>query len=91
MSPDLTLFVRFSALAFAVLAIILGGLQLLHRPEPAPPPPAPVLAKAEDPLSAELIRCQALGEAGAGDPACLATWAESRRRFLGQSAAPGSR
>lgn len=45
---------------------------------------APALsAPADHPLRAELLRCQALGEAGARDVACLAAWAESRRRFLG--------
>ena len=39
--------------------------------------PAPV-----DPLVAEFRRCQALGDAGAHDAACLAAWAENRRRFL---------
>lgn len=86
MSPDLTLFVRFGALAFAVLAMTLAGLQLLQPPAPVAAPPAPSPAKPVDPLRAELTRCQALGEAGAGDAACLAAWGESRRRFLGPPA-----
>lgn len=84
-------FVRFGTLAFAILAITLGGLQLLQGPELASSPPAPRPAKAADPLNAELLRCQALGEAGAGDPACLEAWAESRRRFLGHPAGARSR
>lgn len=43
----------------------------------------PAASATVDPLRAELTRCQALGEAGARDAACLAAWAESRRRFLG--------
>jgi len=43
----------------------------------------PAVAATADPLRAELLRCQALGEAGARDAGCLAIWAESRRRFLG--------
>ncbi|MER9585359.1 putative entry exclusion protein TrbK-alt [Mesorhizobium sp. M0276] len=35
-----------------------------------------------DPLRGELIRCQALGEAGTRDSRCLSIWAENRRRFL---------
>jgi conjugative transfer region protein TrbK len=31
---------------------------------------------------AELQRCQGLGEAATTDAACLALWAETRRRFL---------
>lgn len=88
---DMSLFVRFGALAFAILAITLAGLALLLRPDPAPPLPAPTSAKAIAPLQAELIRCQALGEAGSGDTACLEVWAESRRRFLGQPAGARSR
>lgn len=34
------------------------------------------------PDHAELLRCQALGEAATNDAACLALWAETRRRFL---------
>ena len=42
----------------------------------------PAVTRPVDPLAAEFARCQALGEAGAHDPQCLAAWAESRRRFL---------
>ena len=83
MRPDLTLFVRFGALAFAVLAITLGGLSLLRPPTPAAFPSVRSPPTGADRLRTELARCQALGEAGAGDAACLAAWAESRRRFLG--------
>ena len=41
-----------------------------------------------DLLRAELIRCQSLGEAGTRDQACLAAWAESRRRFLTPGTSP---
>jgi conjugative transfer region protein TrbK len=34
------------------------------------------------PDHAELKRCQALGEVATKDAACLAHWAETRRRFL---------
>jgi len=47
--------------------------------------PAPV-----DPLVAEFHRCQALGDAGAHDAACLAAWAENRRRFLGLDRRPAA-
>ncbi len=43
---------------------------------------------ATDPLQAEFARCQGLGEAGAHDPACLAAWAENRRRFLAPDRRP---
>ena len=48
-------------------------------------------AAMKDPLAAEFARCQALGEAGAHDDACLRVWADNRRRFIkpgAQSVAP---
>ncbi|MDU0953925.1 MAG: putative entry exclusion protein TrbK-alt [Bradyrhizobium sp.] len=39
-----------------------------------------------DPLTAELLRCSEIGEAGTRDPGCLKAWAENRRRFLGRPA-----
>ena len=42
----------------------------------------PMAMRPVAPLTAEFARCQALGEAGARDPQCLAAWAENRRRFL---------
>ncbi|MES2897449.1 MAG: putative entry exclusion protein TrbK-alt [Pseudomonadota bacterium] len=80
---------RLAAAGFVILAITLTGLQLRH---PAPPdPPAPVVAPSyplAGPRAAELARCQGLGEAGARDTACLAAWAQSRRRFLGLTPDP---
>ena len=35
-----------------------------------------------NPQQSELLRCQGIGEAAAQDAACLALWAETRRRFL---------
>jgi conjugative transfer region protein TrbK len=37
---------------------------------------------ARDPQHAELLRCRSLGAAATEDAACLALWAETRRRFL---------
>ena len=41
------------------------------------------------PDDAELQRCRALGEAATKDVACLALWAETRRRFLTPALPPG--
>ncbi len=41
-----------------------------------------------DPLAAVFARCNRLGTAAAGDPACRAAWAENRRRFFGGRAHP---
>ena len=55
-----------------------------HTPGRAP-------AAASDALSVALARCQTLGEAAENDPACLAAWAENRRRFFTYSpTAPGA-
>ena len=35
-----------------------------------------------DPLTRELLRCQAIGMAAKDDTACEAAWAENRRRFF---------
>ena len=40
--------------------------------------PAPV-----DPLRAELLRCNGIGQAALEDAGCRAAWAENRRRFFG--------
>lgn len=45
---------------------------------------------ASDPLRSEFARCQSLGEAGAHDAACLAAWAENRRRFLAPDRRPAA-
>jgi conjugative transfer region protein TrbK len=42
-----------------------------------------------NPQHAEFPRCQALGEAATKDAACLALWAETRRRFLTPALPPG--
>ena len=42
------------------------------------------------PDHAELERCQALGEAASTDVACLALWAETRRRFLTPASSSGA-
>ncbi len=41
-----------------------------------------MLTRHADPVTAEMARCQTLGEAGARDQACLDAWAQNRRRFL---------
>lgn len=75
---------RVAAMAFVLLAIAATAAQYQpgeHKPA-APVSSTPAMASA-DPIRAELIRCQSLGEAGAHDAGCLRTWAANRRRFLG--------
>lgn len=74
---------RFGAIAFVAIAITATVVELTRKEErPEMEPARPAQTNAEDPLKAELFRCQSLGEAGPRDPACLRAWAESRRRFL---------
>jgi conjugative transfer region protein TrbK len=72
---------RITAGALVILAVLVTAARL--QPGRGPGTGAnPRAAAAVDPLQADLFRCQALGQAGASDPRCLAAWAESRRRFL---------
>lgn len=74
---------RIGAIAFVAVAITATAIELSRKEErPEAAPSRPAQAGAADPLRDELFRCQSLGEAGPRDPACLRTWAESRRRFL---------
>ena len=80
---------RVAAMAFVVLAIAATPVQIRHGdPKPAASSASSTAAVEDDPLRAELKRCQLLGEAGAHDDDCLRAWAENRRRFLHLSA-PG--
>lgn len=79
---------RVAAVVFVAVAITAAAIEMNRTDEPAEswggsrPSTAQV-----DPLRAELLRCQTLGEAGPKDPSCLRIWAENRKRFL----APGAR
>jgi conjugative transfer region protein TrbK len=74
---------RLAAMALVGLAIAATALRLGHPgADPAAVPSLSPAAVEADPVRAELIRCQTLGEAGARDAACLRAWAENRRRFL---------
>ncbi|WP_374575966.1 putative entry exclusion protein TrbK-alt [Phenylobacterium sp.] len=82
-----TRLLRLAGVGLAALALGISALALRQAPPAADPPLAPgPPSPPPDPLAAALRHCQALGEAGARDADCLATWAEGRRRFLGLSA-----
>jgi conjugative transfer region protein TrbK len=79
---------QIGAIAFVAMAITVALLGLGSK-DSAPTNAvlaAPALSADTDPLARELQHCQMIGEAGARDTACLAAWAENRRRFL----TPGS-
>ncbi len=55
--------------------------------EDTAPRARPAISRPADPLRAELLRCNSLGQAALDDPACRSAWAENRRRFF----SPGER
>lgn len=83
---------RLGAVVFVAVAVTATAIEMSRNEEPAEswassqPNTAP-----SDPLRDELFRCQALGEAGPRDPACLRAWAENRNRFLAPGARPAER
>lgn len=83
---------RLGAVVFVAVAATATAIELSRDEEPAEswassrPSTAP-----SDPLREEMFRCQALGEAGPRDPACLRAWAENRSRFLAPGARPAER
>jgi conjugative transfer region protein TrbK len=89
--PQLDLPKPWRVAAMVLLGIVLAALAawMAAKDDRAVELPAtPVATPSADPLVAEMRRCQALGEAGGRDPACLAAWAENRRRFLGVDPRP---
>jgi len=85
MTPSITTgtAARAGAMAFVVLAIAATAVHLKpgdQKPAASASSSAPDVH--DDPLRAELKRCQLLGQAGAEDDRCLRAWAEYRRRFL---------
>lgn len=79
--------VRAAGFALVAAAIVTAALRFHHddRHELGLPL-AP--AATSDPLSTELLRCQALATQAKDDAACEAAWAENRRRFFTYRSAP---
>lgn len=86
------LLVRFGALAFAVLAIVLAAVQLDREADRDGSGVAVVTVEpneaATDPLSSELVRCRALTNPAQIDEVCRSAWAERRARFFGEESRP---
>lgn len=81
-------FARIGAGVFVAIAITASAVEMTRDKAPIVRPTViPSAGREVDPLRAELVRCQELGEAGPRDHDCLRAWAENRRRFL----APGAR
>lgn len=65
------------------VAGVAAWLARIDDPEGVREGGAPVAARPADPLRAELLRCNGLGQAALDDAGCRAAWAENRRRFFG--------
>lgn len=76
---------RLAAVVFIAIAVTATAIDMARKDEPSAPPSAPAFQPSVDPLRETLRRCQQLGEAAARDAGCLASWAESRDRFLGRT------
>ncbi|PRD40752.1 conjugal transfer protein TrbK [Phyllobacterium phragmitis] len=83
---------RLGAIIFVAIAIAITAtvIEMTRKEEPAPARSAATLRPSADPLRDSLRRCQQLGEAAVRNPECLATWVESRDRFLGRPPTPAS-
>ena len=78
---------RIGAVVFVAIAVTATAIEMTRKSDRQNSPATQARAVTErDPLGAELARCSGMGEAGARDPSCLKTWAENRRRFLGEPA-----
>ncbi|MER9740826.1 putative entry exclusion protein TrbK-alt [Mesorhizobium sp. M0187] len=77
---------RVSAVVFIAVALTLTAIEMSTKDdEPDALGARDRSITSQDPLAFELRRCSEIGEAGPRDPGCLKAWAESRRRFFGQS------
>jgi conjugative transfer region protein TrbK len=84
-------FARAGVGVFLAIVAAVSVMETRSQPAAIDQPVRESIAAAEvDPLRAQLGRCQAIGEAGARDPACLRAWAENRRRFLAPGARPAA-
>ncbi len=73
---------RIAVGAFVAAVIVLAAIEAARAPDEAETPVTSAAPPA-DPLTAEMSRCAAMGEAALEDEACRRAWAEHRRRFLG--------
>lgn len=86
---DGKLLARLGAVVFVAVAITATAIEMTRKEEELPAQASrPSEDMPADPLRDAQRRCQLLGEAAARDAECLRTWAETRDRFLGVTAAP---
>src|SRR3546814_13838476 len=83
---------RLGAVVFVAVAITATAIEMSRKEEaPEAWPSGRTTPTPTAPLRAELIRCQALGEEGPRDPACLRATAEHPHRFLAPRARHAAR
>lgn len=76
--PAIARAVGFALVAIAMIAAALHFRAVSSRIGVQRPNPSAM----NDPLAAELKRCQLIAEQAKDDPGCEAAWAENRRRFF---------
>ena len=79
---------RLIAILFLAIVMTVTLIRMERTGDLPPLPGRQSQSQPEDPLRADQRRCQQMGEAAANNPDCLATWAETRDRFLGRSPGP---
>jgi conjugative transfer region protein TrbK len=83
---------RLGAVVFVAVAVTATAIEMTRQnEEPDVWPSGRATETQTDPLRDQLVRCQALGEAGPRDPLCLRAWAENRNRFLSPGTRPAER
>ena len=80
-SLDLGAFARALGLIAVALMLVLAVIHVRRQEKPVWWPVA-APAAANDALTRELARCQAIGIAAIDDPGCKSAWVENRRRFF---------
>ncbi|WP_370200561.1 putative entry exclusion protein TrbK-alt [Roseibium sp.] len=80
---------RLAAIVFVAIAITASLIEMSRKDEPVPVVAAPTAQPADGPMSADLRRCQRMGRAALDDKDCLATWQQTRDRFLGRDSRTG--
>jgi conjugative transfer region protein TrbK len=78
---NIGVFARALGLLFVATVLAVAAMRLRGNEDQAPLSLA-VPSILSDPLSLEMVRCQALGIAAESDAGCKAAWAENRRRFF---------
>ncbi|MBO9421645.1 hypothetical protein FIV06_07150 [Labrenzia sp. THAF191b] len=80
---------RLAAIVFVAIAITASLIEMSRKDDPAPKLTAPATQPSDDTVRADLRRCQQMGRAAVDDQDCLATWQQSRDRFLGRGPRTG--